>query len=328
MPITWGSTGVFGSIGKAVKEANADSVSPSSIQSAAKSFVQNYITYNFRYLAQLAFQSFNDLFWEGLVAKMVEDGQTVNANAVDSGSIAIDGAGTLHIHDANGVDGFVTATQMLLNDDTIKLTCTSASAGADTWQVDSVQRGRVSGTATTGTLYGEELTDSDKCGLSFTIQEPVNIITGDTGGLLTSAAITGGEKLTNCDADGKVYLDINEDGYGNYTLTGYAAAAGLISHADSVFHVDYATTGAKTITADNGSGLAGTVTVATLGTSESIVMTLKIPYAVGDEITIGESAVTEDGVFQTWFRDTFSKCLPSSHAPTISDELAGGLTES
>lgn len=328
MPITWGSGGVFGSIGKAIQEANASSVNASAMQSAAKSFVQNYIMYNFRYLAQIAYQSFSDLFYEGLIDKMVADAQTVNANAVDSGTISIVGDGTLHIHDANGVDGYVTATQMLLTDDTIRLTCTSASAGADTWQVDTVQRGRVSGSATTGTLYGEELTSDDKCGLSFTIQEPANVITGDAGGLLTSAAITGGDKSVNCDADGKVYIDINEDGYGNYTLTGYPASTGPATHTGSVFHVDYSTTGAKTITADNASGLAGTITVATLGTSEDIVMTLKIAYAVGDQILIGQSTVTEDGVIQTWFRDTFDKVLPSAHAPTISDTLAGAADAS
>jgi hypothetical protein len=172
MSITWGTDGVFATIGKAVKETNANSVSESGMLSAAKSFVTAYLSYNFRYLAEITYQSFDDIFWYGLVAKMIEDAQQVESNAVASGAITFEGTATSHIHDASGADDLVTPTQMLLDDDVIRLTCTRASAGADTWQVDSMRRGRISGSATTGVLYGEALTADDKCGLSFTIQAP------------------------------------------------------------------------------------------------------------------------------------------------------------
>jgi len=45
-------------------------------------------------------------------------------------------------------------------------------------------------------------------------------------------------------------------------------------------------------------------------------------YDVGDFFIIDEATVSDDGIFQTYFRDAHSKILPSSGTPTIADTLA------
>ena len=174
MAITWGSGGVFASIGKAIKEANADSVSPNQIIASAVAFIRAYITYNFRWLADLTFTSFDDLYWDGIVAKMITEVESVQKNTVSIPAPAFTGDATAVIEDASGypVPGQVTPTQMLLNNDTFRIVCTSASVGQDQWAVYSMIRGRLAGTCITGELYGEEYTSADKAGITFTIQEP------------------------------------------------------------------------------------------------------------------------------------------------------------
>ena len=51
-------------------------------------------------------------------------------------------------------------------------------------------------------------------------------------------------------------------------------------------------------------------------------------YAVGDYFIIDESEVSDDGVFQTYFRDAHNKVLPSGSSPTIADTLAQNDTGS
>ena len=80
MAITWGTGGVFASIGKAVKEANADSVEPSTILGSAVSFIRNYIQYNFRYLGGITYTTFADLSQKPEVCQLIS-GEVKNLNA-------------------------------------------------------------------------------------------------------------------------------------------------------------------------------------------------------------------------------------------------------
>lgn len=328
MAITWGSGGVFGSIGKAIKEANANSVASSSIVSAAVSFVRGYILYNFRYLADLTFTSFDDLWYDGLLAKMGEDTQTVQENTVSMGAIAFTGAGTPNYQDDSGspVNRTLSETQMLLDDDTIRIVCTSASAGADSWAIWSMLRGRIGATITTGTLFGEALTIDDKSGLAGTILEPESYVTGDTSGIFgapTESLLLGAEKGVNCDDDGIIYVAVTNDGYGNYSLIGYPTSTDRSNLTNQVFHLaSYSTTGSKAVVADNASGLSGTITIGALAADSAISYFAAIAYAVGDTFLIGPASVTDGGVIQTFFRDNFKRCLPESGSPTIADSLA------
>jgi hypothetical protein len=215
---------------------------------------------------------------------------------------------------------------MLLDDDTIRIVCTSASVGEDSWAVWSMLLGRISGTAKTGELFGEELTASDKCGVSLTILEPESYVSGDTSGIFgdpTESTILGAEKGVNCDDDGIIYVAVTNDGYGNYEMIGYPTSTDRTNLTNAVFHTAaYSSTGSKAIVADNASGLSGTVTIGALAADSAISYYAAIAYAVGDTFLIGPASVTDGGVIQTFFRDNFRRSLPQSGSPTIADSLA------
>jgi len=326
MAITWTGAGVFGTIGKAIKEANANSVNASAVGVSARSFIRQYILYNYRYLAESTYQNWEDMWWLALVADMDDDSQTVNGNAVTAGAVTFSGAGTMAIQDAaaSPVADQVSPTQMLLDDDVFRIECTAASAGNDTWVVNSMRRGRISKTARTAQLYGEELTADDVAGISFTILEPTDRITADPSSVLTSFAITGGEKSVNSDDDGKLYVEVLADGYGGYDMVGYPTSADRTAKTNAVFSVNYSATGGHTISEENSSGLAGTVTIQTLATSSAITLELKIAYAVGDAFYVAACTSDDGGVIQTYMRDAYSKTLPydTTGSETIADSLA------
>lgn len=325
MPITWGAAGVFGSIGKAIKESQASSVDPASILSAAVSFVQNYIEFNFRYLGGVTWQGFNNVFWEGLVDRMVDDSQTVNGNAVTAGAVSFSGAGTGRIQNAaiTPVEGQVTPTQMLLDDDVFRIVCTAAAEGRDTWAIHSMRRGQLGLSARTETLFGEELTARDVGGISFTILQPEAIIDADPQSVLSAFAITGGDKAANCDSDAMVYVEVEWDS-GGYHMTGYPSSTDRTNKTNAVFSCDYSATGTHAISEENSSGLSGTVTVDTLVTSNSLDIILEIPYEAGDQFDVAACTSDDGGLIQSWFRDNYQKTLPYNVAggETIADSLA------
>jgi hypothetical protein len=325
MAITWTGAGVFGSIGKAVKEGNADSVNATSMLSAAVSFIQSYIEYNFRYLGEITHQTFNDVYWEGLVEKMEDDSQSINGNTVTAGAVSFtgDGTGTIQNAAVTPVANQVSPTQMLLDDDVFLIVCTAASVGNDTWVVHSMRRGQISKTARTDQLYGEELTSDDTAGISFTINAPADTVEADPSSVFTSFDIDGGEKGVNSDSNGQVYVGVSWDS-GGYHMTGYPSAGDRTSDTNAVFSVTYDATGTHAITEENDSGLSGTVVIQTLATNNAITLTLNIPYAVGDKFEVAACTSDDGGVFQTFFRDNFSKTLPydTSGSETIDDSLA------
>lgn len=165
MTIDWTGDGVFGTIGKAIREYNADSVNSSIVQRGAVSFVKNYVQYNSAIVLGSTQQTFA-LILETLIARMVAEAQTVNGNAVDDGGYVFNGSATPVL-----AGGDFSPTQMLTDDDFIRVECLVAVVGADTWQVVSTRRGQASAQATTGVAYPP--TDAqDQLGLSFTIEAP------------------------------------------------------------------------------------------------------------------------------------------------------------
>jgi len=314
--VTWGSAGVFGSIGKAVKEYNADSVSPSAIQSRASAFVNAYILNNYGILGRSTSQSFADQL-EDMIALMVEEAQTVNGNAVTYGSEDFEG---LALGDT--MTGLA-ATQMMIDDDTITIECVTAKVGTDSWRLTSMRRGSVGRTATTGVAYPAADTE-DVAGLEFTIAAPAAEVFNDGSAIVGSAdTITGGVKGTNCDADGKVWCKVEESA-GTYTMTVYPTEGDRTGDSNAVATVVYTAIGSATVTEAASSGLAGTITIDTLATDAGLEIKLNVPYAKGDIYTIGDTTSDDLGVFQTFFRDAIKRTLPNDlvGGETIADSLA------
>jgi len=129
---------------------------------------------------------------------------------------------------------------------------------------------------------------------------------------------------TNCDSSGKVYVFVEDDGYGNYTLTLYPSAADRTADSNAVGHVNYTTTGDQALIEDNSSGLSGTISIDVLATDADIELVLAIDYAVGDLFLVAACTVSDDGTIQSFFRDALNYTLPYSlvGAETIPDSLA------
>jgi hypothetical protein len=161
----WGGDGIFGTIGKGIREYNADSTAVSTIQSQATSFIRNYINYNAAIVIGSTYQAFSDVL-EDLITAMGTDSQTVKGSIIDEGGHIFVGSATPTL-----AGGKFAPTQMILDDDYIRVECLVANAGADTWRLTSMRRGTVSSRATTGVAYPASDAD-DSVGLSFTINSP------------------------------------------------------------------------------------------------------------------------------------------------------------
>lgn len=163
----WGSDGIFGTIGKGIREYNADSLSISTMRSRALNFIKDYIQYN----AAIVFGSTASSFagkLEDMITVMEDDNQTVKGNTIDEGGHTFVGSVTPVLE-----GGKFVPTQMILEDDYIKVECIRASAGADTWRLTSMRLGQVGVTATTGVSY-PPTPEQDLAGISFKIDEPVS----------------------------------------------------------------------------------------------------------------------------------------------------------
>jgi len=165
MATDWSGDGIFGTIGKAIREYNADSRNAGTMQQSAVSFVQNYIQHNAALVLEATVQSFSDTL-EEMIADMTTEAQSVNGNVVTAGSYTFTGTATESV-----AGGAFTATQMMVDDDVIRIECIVASVGADTWKLTSMRRGQISRRATTGTAY-PAADNQDDAGLSFTINSP------------------------------------------------------------------------------------------------------------------------------------------------------------
>lgn len=105
--------------------------------------------------------------------------------------------------------------------------------------------------------------------------------------------ITGLSWAVNTDADGKIYLEIVDDGGGYYHVDLYmdGAKSLLVGHTGT-----YSGAGSQAITADNSSGLGGTITVdAVVGADADIAVTF--PFVIVEVFSdSGRSAKVAQGV--------------------------------
>lgn len=106
------------------------------------------------------------------------------------------------------------------------------TTGSEVWQLfRRVAGGEVeelSARATTGTAYSAD-------GVNFTITAPAVVVENDGSNQLASLSLTGAVKSTNCDADGRVWIDlagkedaITEANDGNDQVAGYDGITGLV----------------------------------------------------------------------------------------------------
>ncbi len=331
MAITWGSGGVFDRLGRMIGIHKGESTNESATKAAQLSAIRDFIS-NANPITIESTQRGLDNNLQQLVNSMVDDSETVDGNAVTAGAVSFVGDANSRIED-NGTPtlGQVTATQMLLNDDVVRLECTSASRGADSWSVNSMIRGQIPGSARTAVLYPTVtetnfIQSRDLVGYEFTILEPVSAVANDGGAIIgspTAINLTGAEKGVNCDSSGKVYVDISESG-GTYTFRAHKSSGDRTGDTDRVFDFTYTAIGdGKAITAQNSSGLAGTIDIDALATDADIEITLKVDYVVGDYFLIAAAVVADDGEFLSWFRDNLKFPLPVNLAggETIADTL-------
>jgi len=316
MAITWGAAGVFGSIGKAIKEANAAVLGVADMGTKSLAFVKAYVQHNYAYDTRTTVTAYADIL-ELMIAEMEDDSETVNGNAVTYGSEVFEGSAL-----GDTMTGLA-ATQMMVDDDTITLECTSVSVGKDTWTIKSMLRGSSNQRAITGTAYPP--TDAqDTVGLEFTIGAPAAVVYNDGSAIIGDAdTLSGGVLSSNCDANGKVWCKV-EEAAGTYTMTIYPTEGDRTGDSNAVATLVYTAIGSAIIVEENSSGLGGTVTIDTLATDAGLEIKLNIPYALGDTYTIGDTTSDDLGVIQTYFRDSVGRALPFDlvGGETIPDTLA------
>jgi len=270
------------------------------------SWVRRYMTEILAGKIDSTGQSVSDIL-DDLIAAMTADSETVDASGVTATVDATTNrAGTGTIVDGDGSAGQADASQMAIDDDLTVACVSAATAGSEVWQITSRRRGRISGTSgrpVTGVAFPGSY--DDLAGVEFTITAPTAAIANDGSSQLSSWAVTGGAKSTNCDADGIVYVELegkaaalSETGDGTADVSGYDGLTGLACgtntdadgkiylkildadadgtadridlYADSglasqVGHTaDYDGTGDVAVTADNSSGLGGTLTIDSL----------------------------------------------------------------
>ena len=328
MAIDWDTNGVFNTLGKAVKEAEADSTNNNAMLSQGISFIRNYLLYNFKILAELTESQFDDI-WLKLREKMEDDSETINGNAVTAGSVSFTGAGTGTIEDLDGTEDQVNATQMALDGDVFSIKCTSQGGTSANFSVTTMRRGLVASSILPGVVHGDPDADTDTSGIAFQINAPTASITTNPQSLLTSFGVTGGIKNTNCDADGKVWGGYSQTGDdGTCLLYPTESDRDGTTNLVGVFYFDQdGSSETATVTAQNSSGLGGSVGIAASSVDmdgSTMDALLSINFAVGDEFRVEAATVSDDGVFQTFFRDNLSKTLPfdTTGSETISDTLA------
>ena len=179
---------LFRDLGKFARQYNAAALDQATYRAQLASYVKSY------YLAKTApllvatsFTAAADVL-QALAEYMLYDGESIQQNAVAAGLVSFAGAGAGAIQDAAATPGQVTPTQMLIDEDAIRIVCTVARSGLDTWTLYSQQRGTLSLKATTGVRYGTANTEDDVAGISFKITG-TGYAVGD-GFYLTPAVVT------------------------------------------------------------------------------------------------------------------------------------------
>lgn len=256
------------------------------------------------------------------------------AEDMDEGSQSIDGSAITataptYDEDNTGTGSLATPTSLsqLLTDEYWELECTSISggAGAETWEVRGQPHLHAVLSAALTTAVAYNAVDENGEALFTTTLTAYTAgtgykISGDAGALLSAYSFTGATKGTNTDSAGRVYLNVVDDGSGYRHVDVYkdSARTSLVAHTAT-----YNTTGAKSLVADGGSGLTGSVTVATVaGTFTDLIVTVGFAFAVGDKLYF-TTTNDEAGTFAEYFRKT-GIALPVSlvGAETILDDLA------
>lgn len=204
--------------------------------------------------------------------------------------------------------------------------CVSISAGAghEVWQVrgEPDLHGVLRSTLTSAVAYIGQ--DRNLQALFTATLTPYTAgtgykIAGDAGNKISAYAFTGAVKGTNTSAAGDVYPSLIDDGGGDFHVDVYSDAARTVKVAHTA---SFSTTGVKSLVADGGSGLTGSVTIATLAAVADAQVRIGFVVAVGDKVN-WTAANDAGGVFSEFFR-SLGVALPVDLAAgeTILDSLA------
>jgi len=219
-----------------------------------------------------------------------------------------------------------TSLSQLLTDEFWELECKSISggAGAETWQVRGQPHlhGILAAALTTGVAYSAVDANGEAL-FSVTLTAYTAgagyVLAGDAGGVIAAYAFTGAVKGVNTDSAGDVYPSLVDDGGGDYHVDIYSDAARTVKVAHTA---TFTGTGDQKLVADGGSGLTGTVTVASLGAMSDAQVRVGFAFAVGDKLYF-TTTNDEAGTFSEFFR-WLGIALPVDlvGGETIADALA------
>jgi hypothetical protein len=182
---------LFRDLGKFARQYNATALDQVNYRAALASYVKNYyLVKTAPLLIQTSFSGYADVL-QALADYMLYDGESVQENSVVAGLVSFSGTGPGSIQDLTATPGQVTPTQMLIGGDVIRLVCSVARSGQDTWTVYSQRRGTLGAKATTGVLYGIPDTEDDTAGICFEVTG-TGYAVGDAFYLTAAAVADGG----------------------------------------------------------------------------------------------------------------------------------------
>lgn len=258
---------------------------------------------------------------EDLAEDMTEAAESIDASAVTATTPTYD-------EDNEGTVALATPTSLtqLLTNEFWELECTSISggAGAETWQVrgEPHLHGVLSDLLTSAVAYAA--VDRNGRALFAATLTPYTAgtgykLSGDAGGVISAYSFTGAVKGTNTTVAGNVYPSLVDGGGGNWHVDIYSDSGRtvLVAHTATI-----TAPGAAALVADGGSGLTGSVTVASLAAMSDAVVRIGFAVAVGDKVYF---TTTNDGAgtFSEFFR-LLGQALPvdAVGGETLADTLA------
>jgi hypothetical protein len=253
---------------------------------------------------------------EALAEDMVEAAESVDGATLTLSAVSYDAqnVGTLLAAIASG--------SQLLTDESFEIVCVNAgTVGSEQYEVrGEPDKHGVSPTVLTAGAGATVINSKEDQPLLTATITPYTAgtgykISGDAGALLSAYTFTGAVKGTNTDTAGKLYIDVVDDtgGYRHVDVWKDAARSAKVAHTAT-----YNSTGAKSLVADGGSGLTGSVTVAIVaGVETDLIVTCGFAVAVGDKVYF-TTASDEAGVFVEFFRKELKV------APAV--DIVGGET--
>lgn len=164
------SGAIFKKLGQLVSLYNGSTIKDrTTIKNSVKALIRSYFIdqYPLEDDVECTFITFDDCF-DHLVKIMTDDSESVDGNAVSAGSVTTDPDNT-----GDGSVTGLTATQMLLNGDVIRLYFNGSN-----WDIYSLLRGKIAAQAETDEEFGS---DTDYIGYVFTIANGsgADFVTGD-----------------------------------------------------------------------------------------------------------------------------------------------------